>query len=91
MGGQMGIPYAMSPFAVPTAMSNGQVVMVVPNMLTGQGVPMPGQLLNPALLQKPEPLQALTPQQQQALMAQHLQTLNPSNQGKQNCPVVHFK
>lgn len=76
----------MAPFAMaapyPAAMGN-QVVMVVPNMAGGGGQP---QLMsiNPALLGKaPEHMQALTPQQQQALMAQQLHamggltTLNP--------------
>ena len=78
----------MAPFAMaapyPAAMGN-QMVIVVPNMVgTGAGGQPQLMSINPALLGKgPEHMQALTPQQQQALMAQQLHamggltTLNP--------------
>lgn len=66
------------PFTVnaPYSALGNQVLCIVPNMVGGQQGVSP-QLINAAMLQKSDHFSALSPQQQQAIMAQQLHAMNP--------------
>ncbi|OQV20630.1 hypothetical protein BV898_05447 [Hypsibius exemplaris] len=70
-------PFAVAPYG--SALGNQVLCLINPNMVGAAANSQP-QFINPAFLQKPEHLAALTQQQQQAIMAQQLHAMGQMGQ-----------